>query len=123
MSRDPRLSGENDPVADGDAPGNTDLRNNDTVFADRDIVGNLHQVIDLGPLPDKCFIKPGTVDRYISADLNAVFDDDRSHLRDLFLYSVDAHKTKTIRADHRPAVNDHLIADGETLADRDMRIN
>ena len=48
--------------------------------ADHDVVGDLHQVVDLGALADHRVRQRAPVDRGVGADLHVVADDDAADL-------------------------------------------
>ena len=71
-----RLTSDHDMTADGGAAGDANLGYQDGVFADRDVMGDLHEIVDLGPLLNDRLSQCGTIDSDVGAELHVVFDDD-----------------------------------------------
>src|SRR5215467_3535872 len=54
VTNHPRLGAHHDEIPELCGPSDPALCNDDAMSADHDVVGNLHQIVDLGPLPDGC---------------------------------------------------------------------
>ena len=107
-------------------PGDADLRDDDAVPADLDIVADLDLVIDLRPLADHRVAVGAAVDRRVGADLDVVLDDDAADLRDLGMASRTHGKAETVLADAHTGMDDDAVADQSVLdarmhADRSSR--
>ncbi len=72
MVGQPGLAGEEHVILYGNRAGDPYLRHDDTVPTDTDIVGYLHQVVDLGALADLGIAGTAAVDRAVGADLHPV---------------------------------------------------
>src|ERR1035437_5102594 len=92
------LSRERDVIAYLHAAGNAHLRNNRTVLAERDVMSDLHEVVDLCAATDDCGVHPCAVDGYVRADLHVIFDHHIAHLRNLEPLSAVLHVTESIAA-------------------------
>src|SRR4029077_4894219 len=79
----PDLSGQNHVVLDDNTTGDAALRDNDAMATDRNIVSDLHQVVDLGTLADHGIAIGATVDRSAGTDLHIILQDDAAHLQHL----------------------------------------
>ncbi len=91
--------------------------------ADHHVVGDLHEVIDLGALADHRVARGAAVDRRVGADLDIVLDDDPADLRHLQV-AVRAHgEAEAVLADagarmDDDAVAEQRVAEGRAGADR-----
>src|SRR5690606_33996944 len=79
--------------------------------ADAAIVANLHEVVDLGPLPDHRVTERATIDRGIRADLDIVLDDRPAELRDLAIGRAVGEPAEPLGADARSGLDDDVVAD------------
>src|SRR5258706_15921883 len=80
------------------------------MFADHDVVCDLHQVVDLGSLADYGRAECAAVDGHVSADLDVIVNDDVANLRNFAVRALVEHVAKSIRADHRTRVDADAIA-------------
>src|SRR5688572_30713776 len=69
----PHLSRQSHILTQLCTAGDPRLRRDHRVCSDRDIMRNLHEIIDLGSSSDKCTAKSCAIDRCIGADLDVVF--------------------------------------------------
>src|SRR6266850_1599989 len=101
------LAAENDVVGNNAAAGNPRLRGNDDVLPDLNIVGDVHQVIDLCALPNYSGVEGAAVDSYVGADLNVISDDQQSDLRKLFVPAGGevAHIAESVTPQNRSRVH------------------
>src|SRR3954469_14892316 len=83
MPRDRGLAADRDEVLQRRRAGDADLRHDHAMLADGDVVGDLHQVVDLRPLPDQRVAAAAAVDRRVGPDLDVVADDHAPELRHL----------------------------------------
>ena len=83
MRRDRGLAADRDEILERRRAGDADLRHDHAMLADGDVVGDLHQVVDLRPLPDQRVAAAAAVDRRVGADLDVVADDHAPELRHL----------------------------------------
>src|ERR1700681_198613 len=80
--------------------------------ADRGVVSDLHQVIDLGALADGGIAPGAPVDCRPGADLHVVLDDDATDLRHLDVPPLSIlNVTEAILADAHAGMHDDAIAD------------
>jgi hypothetical protein len=96
------LAGQHDIVAQRSAAGDAHLGTNETVFADDYVVGDLHEIIDLGALADLGAAETRAVERAVGPDLDVVSDYNVADLRDFFVAPLDEFVTKTIGTNDRP---------------------
>src|SRR5512135_749110 len=90
------------------AAGNSALRGDHRGFADDDIVTDLYQVVKLNAPLDPGLSHRGPVHGAVRPQLDVVFDDDDSQLRDFLVCAVGTRgEPETIAPDHRAGVNDH----------------
>src|SRR5262249_12425703 len=77
----PDLSGQNDAILDDHTTEIPAFRANDAMTADRDIVSDLHQVVDLGAFADHGVAVGAAVDGGPSPDLHVILHDDAADLQ------------------------------------------
>lgn len=82
------LSGHDDVVADLGAAGDADLRAEEIVLADLDIVSQVAEVIDLGTAADNGIIHRTVVDGGAGADFDVVADDSAAELADVMVMAL-----------------------------------
>ena len=70
--------------------GDARLSNDDAMPPDDDVVGDLHQIVDLGAFADHGIGEKAAIDGRIGADLDAVADDDAADLGN-FDMAIGAH--------------------------------
>src|SRR5688572_6274338 len=87
MTRETDLAGEGHVLANFCTTGNANLRDDNGVFANDDVVADLDQVIDLRTFTDNRAAKRTTIDRHVRANLDIVMND---HVADLRHFAVDA---------------------------------
>src|ERR1039458_5561967 len=119
---DAGLAGQRDVVANLHTARDTGLRDHDAVLANRHVVGDLHEVVDLGPAPDDRGIHRRAIDCHVRADLDVVLDDHVANLRDLQPLRAILHITEAVAADHRAGVNADAVADADVVVDGDIRV-
>jgi hypothetical protein len=105
------------------ASGNSGLGNDDAVFTDNAVVGNLHQVINLGAPSNKCQSQGRTVYRCGCSNLNVVFDNDNADLGNFLIGLAIRGIAEAVTADNGTAVDDNAAADTTTLADGNIGMN
>ena len=70
-----------------DAAGEAGLRGDDDVLADLHVVADVDEVIDFCAAADAGFVERAAVDGRVGSDLDVVFDDEASDLRELLVAS------------------------------------
>ena len=109
---DADLPGEDHALADVRTARQSDLRANQRVFVNCAGVTYLHVVINFDAALDPRFTDRSAINRSACANLDIVFDDDATGLRNLepaFVFGF--RKAKTIRADDDVIVNDDALPD------------
>jgi hypothetical protein len=110
------FAAKDDIAAQSGTAGNADLRHENRIFADHNIMAHHYQIIDAGSGLDPGRAEGGPVDAGIGADFDVVVDLHRADLRFLVM---DAHpvggKAEAVAADHRPMVEDDPPADGAAV--------
>src|SRR3989338_11166793 len=86
-------------------------------------MSDLNQIIDLRSPSDNCLIHTRAVDRDISADLNIVFNNHASDLRNFLMLALYLNISKSIGTDNRSTVNNHAILQCHSFANRNVWIN
>jgi len=87
-------------------------------------MSDLDEVVDLCSGADARLSHRGTIDRRIGANLDIIFNDYRTNLRDLVVSAVwFCRKTKSVAANDGAVLHNHPIANLHALADRDVRVD
>src|SRR5436190_12356224 len=98
-------------VADDGAAAHHNVGNDQCIFTDDDIVGNVHEVIDLGTFLNYGIAKGAPVDTAITADFNMVTNDHASEMREVLPGAVlFFHIAKALSANDRTALYEHVLA-------------
>ena len=100
MTGNPDLPADDHIIPQLTAARDTHLRHDDGVFADGDVVADLHQVIHLRTAPDDGRSECSTVNRHTRAEFDVVADDDIADLGNFAVNALVEHVTKTIRTHH-----------------------
>ena len=79
--------------------------------ADRDVVTNLHLIVDLGALADHGIAAGAAIDRRARTDLDVVLDNDAAELRNLDQAALARDEAEAVLADARPGVDRDTVAD------------
>ena len=116
MPRRAGLTTENDIVFQGRAPSDADLRAQDAVLTNHDVVANLNQIIDLRALSHHRATETSTIDGRICADFDVVLNQDRADLRHLGVTALNHFVAKSIRANDDPSVEPDSIKQFTTRA-------
>src|ERR1700747_1142708 len=111
MFADADLSSEHGTLFDDAAAGEAGLCCDDHIFADITVMAYMHQVVDLRSAADSRFVQRATINRSIGADLDVIFDNQTSNLRELFIVSrfAVARVTEAVAPQNRSGVNNHAI--------------
>src|SRR5690606_13321802 len=86
-----------------------DLRADQAMFADDDVVGDLHKVVYFRALANHRAAETRAVEGAVGADLDVVLDDDISDLRDFLVPALDKLVAETVRADDHAGVKTHPV--------------
>src|SRR5262249_28167075 len=87
--------------------------------ADRDIVSDLHQIVDLGALADHRIAIGSAIDRGPCPDFHVVLQDDPTELQDLAMALCSHHVAEAVLSDCAAWMHDHAIAD-QGVGNRDV---
>ena len=117
MAGQARLAAEGGEIADHGRARNAALRHQHAMAADDDVVGDLHQIVDLGPFADDRIAVGAAVDRRTGADLDVVLDDDAADLRHLEVPARPEREAEAVLADVDAGMDDDAVAD-ERAGDR-----
>jgi hypothetical protein len=116
------LTRDDDILAELRTASDAGLRRNDRVFADNDIVSDLHQIIDFSASSDNGLAKRCAINGRIGADFDIVLNHDNSGLRNLNTAFPMAGIAESITANHDAGMENHSIADATTIADNDIGV-
>src|SRR5579871_120489 len=112
------LTGNHDVIAGAAGAGNAHLADKQVVPADLAIVGNHHQVIDLGAVSDTRGLEGSTVDRCAGPNLNICADFDVPQLRHFHVLPILEAVPKPIGTEHSVGVdNGSIRKDGPIIQD------
>lgn len=105
------LSGHDDVIADLGASGDADLRAEEIVLADLDIVSQMAKVIDLGAAADDGVIHRTVVDGGAGADLDVISDDSAAQLADVMVVAcLVSGEAEALTADDGMRTKDDAVA-------------
>ena len=105
------LSGHDDVVADFGAAGDADLRAEEIVLADLDIMSQMAKVIDLGAAADDGVIHRTVVDGGAGTDLDVVSDDSAAQLTDVMVVAcLVSGEAEALTADDGMRTKDDAVA-------------
>src|SRR3982751_6106824 len=104
-----------DTITDGDGAGNTREPGNNAIAADANVMGDLHQIVDLGPLTDDRIRHGAAIDGRVRADFDIVLNDNAADLRHTLRAFGAADKAEAVLADPGAAMNDDAVADQRVL--------
>src|SRR5262249_39873077 len=124
MAADTDLAGENHSIANTRTARHSNLGAEQRILANDTGMSNLNQIIEFRAALDSGLAGRSSINSSAGADLDVVFDNDTTDLRDLqpMLFFIFG-KSKSIAADHRVIVNDHALADNRVFANRHSRMN
>src|SRR5262249_4164340 len=105
------LSGQHGEIADRHAARYADLRNNQAMPADRAVVSNLHEIVDLGAFTNNGVAGGAAVDCGVGTDLDVVLDDHAAGLRNLLMAARRRQETESVLSNPDPGMNDDAVAD------------
>ena len=104
------------------------MSGDDTVTTDAHIMGNLHQIIDLGALTNYRVRKGATINSGVGTNLNIILNDDAPNMRHFFKAALAANEAKTILTNARTGLDKHPVAqeridDGSVRTDNTIAAN
>src|SRR5262249_20639423 len=91
--------------------GDADIGHDHAMPADRDVVGDLHEVVDLGALADHRIAERAAIDAAVGTDLHVVLDDDAAHLGHFEVPPGPHGKAEAVLADAHARMQQHAVAD------------
>ena len=102
--------------------GDAHHRGDNRVIADVYVVGDLHQVVDLHAVADHRVAEGTTVDGGVAPDLDVVAHPHPADLGDLEGTGHVLGVAEAVATDHRARLDDAPLAEGDSFADDDVRI-
>ena len=117
VPEDSHLPPEHRVFADLGAAADTILGDDNAVFSNDDVVGDLHEVVDLGAFADEGVAECAAINSAVGADLDVVLDHDAADLRNFAVMILIKNITVAIGADDGAGVN------ADTVADPALRVN
>ena len=115
------LPRENHIIPQLGTPRDADLRNNQTMFADDDVMGDLHEIVDLRAPANPRRPQRPAINRHIRADLHVVADDHLPDLRHFAVGAVVQHVAIAVGTNHRPGVKARAPANFRARIQGDVR--
>jgi hypothetical protein len=123
MIDDPNSAAQHDSLADSGTSSYADLRRNNRILPDNDIVRDLHQVVDFATFADDGSPQCGSVDGRVSPDLDIVLYFNDAHLRYFKPLIPLPRIAKTVAADNHPGMQCDSVSDAAAVVDDDIRMN
>src|SRR5262245_28013447 len=108
---DAGLTTHDDTVLDRGATRDSDLAGEQAVTSNRHVVRDLHQIVDLGSLPDHGVTNGPAIDSGVGADFDIVLDNDAPNLRHLVGSARAWHIAKAILANRAARMDDDPVTD------------
>ena len=108
-------------IADLCATAHHDIRQNHTMFANLDIMGKMHKVINLCSSADSRMSDFGPIDARTGSNLHVVFNLHAADMRYLVMAALVKVEAQSITADHDIRVQHDSIADQATVANDHTR--
>ncbi len=105
------LTGHDHVVSRARRAGDSNLADKNVMSADLAIVGDHHEIVDLGPDPDPRRAEGSAIDRRARADLDIVADLDVAQLRNFDVRAVHHPIAEAVCANDTIGVHDHPIAE------------
>jgi hypothetical protein len=105
------LPGHDNVVADPCAPGNAYLGDDDALLADRDVVADLDQIVDLGPTSQPALAERRPVDGRVGPHFDILLDHNPADLWKLLISTGGRCESKPITADDSPRMDDGPVPD------------
>src|SRR5207245_7694870 len=93
-----------------------------TVAPDLHVVGDLNEVVNLGPLADQGGPKRASVHGGVASDFDIILNDDLPELRELVIPALGKNVTEAVGPDHGSGVKDYAIADARLRIHDDPRV-
>src|SRR5947209_12369023 len=97
MTGDPNLPCQNNVIAQLRTAGDPGLGDYQAMFTNRNVMGNLNQVINLGAAPDNGGPQGPAIDRHVGANFHIVTHNHTADLRHLAMNSPVLHVPKSVR--------------------------
>src|SRR5206468_8553811 len=116
------LPPEHDVVAYLRASGDAGLGRENTVAPDLHVVGDLNEVVNLGPLADQGGPKRATVHGGVASDFDVILNDGLPELRELVIPALGQNVAEAVGSDHGSGVKDYAIAYPRLRVDDDPRV-
>src|SRR5689334_7026947 len=82
----------------------------------------MDHVVELGAAPDARTTQRRPIDTTVRANLDVVFNHDRSDLRKLLVSEIVTHVTKSICTETHARVQDHAISNRDSVVQHDIRM-
>src|SRR4249920_494239 len=120
MIDDPRLPSDGHMFANLGTSGDTRLGCDYRMLPDIHIVGDLHEIVDLGAAAYHRSAQSRTIDGCICTNLNVIFDHDNTDLWNLDTTLAAAGIAETVAADDHTRVKYHPITDAASMSNHDV---
>jgi hypothetical protein len=85
-------------------------------------VPDVYEVVEFRPAPDARLPERAAIHARVRADLHVVFDDHRTHLRELMIALRIAHVPEPVRADDHARVQHDAFAETHAPVQHDVRV-
>lgn len=109
-------------IAHAHAAGKTRLGGNHNMLADRTVVCNVNQIVNLCAIADPCHTERSAINARVRADLHVVADFHSAHLREFLIVVARKRETETVCAQNTSGVEDRPCAYADASIDRNVRV-
>src|SRR2546426_11252858 len=103
-------------VADDGTSCDPHLSHHDAVLSDRDIVGDLNEIIHLGPAPEDRAAERGAINGHVRTEVDVVLNRDGSDLGDLVMTALFLDISEAATGGHGAAVDDDPSTDAASFS-------
>src|SRR5262249_25290118 len=111
VADDARVRAHDDKIAQLRRAGNPALGDNHAMATDDDVVGDLHEDVDLGSFADDRIGEGSSVDRSVGSDLNIITNYDTADLRHFHVPVATHGKAEPILPNTRAGMENHAVSD------------
>src|SRR6202012_4331592 len=108
---DTHLTGEHNVISQFRAARDAHLAAENAIFADLDVVANMHLVVNLGTLANDRGTESPPVNRHARVNFHIITNDYIPDLRNFAVNARVQNITESIRTDHRAGMNANASAD------------
>src|SRR3954470_7075047 len=116
------LPRDNAAILDAHRSRDPDLRHDEAEAPDPTVVRDVHEIVDLRAGANHGVVDAAAIDRRVRANLDVVFDDATTDVRNLVMAATAKNVTEAVGAKPRAGMHDYPLTDHHSGVCRDGRI-